>query len=67
MEKFGFSIYGDWSFTEFIVAGCHLCFLKVWIKSVQVLLAFRVFVKKSGIFVIGLHFYVSCYLASYNI
>jgi hypothetical protein len=37
----------------------HLCSLRVWMTSVQALLAFRVFGEKSGAILIGLPLYVT--------
>ena len=49
--------------------GCSLCSLKVWMTSVQNLLAFKVSVEKSGVILIGLPLFVTSLfpLTAFNI
>jgi hypothetical protein len=47
------------SFARYISLGWHLCSLRVWMTSVQDLLAFRVSIEMSGVILIGLPLYVS--------
>ena len=46
-------------FTGYSRPGWHLCFLRVCMTSVQVLLAFIVSVEKSGVILIGLPLYAN--------
>jgi hypothetical protein len=47
------------SFVEYRSLGWHLCFLRGWMTSVQLLLVFTVSVEKSGVIRIGLPLYVT--------
>ena len=47
------------SFAGYSSLGCHPCSLRVGRISIQVLLAFRVSMEKSGVILIGLPLYVT--------
>jgi hypothetical protein len=57
------------SFSGYSSLGWHLCSFRVWMTSVQDLLAFRVSVEKSGVILVSLPLYVtlSFYLIAFNI
>ena len=49
------------SFAGYGSMGWHFCFLRVYMTSVQALLAFSVSVENSGVILIGLPLYVTCF------
>ena len=58
MEYFGFSMVIE-SFAGYSILGCHLCSLRVCMKSAQDFLAFIVSGENSGVILIGLPAYVT--------